>query len=83
MTKKVKFQTEYEKTESSYLFLFSLLTLLLLANNAFKFSLYSLRNMNCEYEHNYATENLSNTVRECHQNCKNFLRSLTRKMLLY
>ena len=28
--KKVKFQTKYEKTESNYLFLFSLLTLLLL-----------------------------------------------------
>ena len=35
--------------------------------------------MNCEYEHNYATENVYNTVRECHQNCKKFIRSLMRK----
>ena len=42
--------------------------------NAFNFSLYSLRNMNCECELNYATENVYNSVRECHQNFKNFLK---------
>ena len=46
---------------------------------ALRFSFYLLRNMNCECEHNYATENVHKTVRECHQNCKNFLRSLMRK----
>ena len=52
-------------------------------HNAFKFSLYSLRKTNCECEHNYAIEKVYNTVRKCHQNCKNFCRSFIRKSFVH
>ena len=72
-TKKIKFQTKYEKMKSNYLFSFYF-NFTATHRNAFNFSLYSLRNMNCECELNYATENVYNSVRECHQNFKNFLK---------
>ena len=52
-------------------------------HNAFKFSVYSLKNINYECEHSYATENVYNTARECHQDFKNFLRSLMCKNFVH
>ena len=74
MDRKGQVSNKYEKMESNYL-----LNIAATRHSAFNFSLCSLRNMSCECEHNYAIENVYNTVREFHQNCQNFLRSLMRK----